>query len=197
MTTAQRGAGDLARQLSADLASHFEPLLVAYQDRLYSFALRLSGNPQDAEEIAQDAFVRAYRALRTYPVERIAALALRPWLYRITLNVYRNRARRKRLALVAVDAAPEDEGAAELADAAQEPPEDAAVRSEQRTLLAAALAALPERHRVAVTLRFVEGLSYAEIASTLAQPVGTAKATGHRGIGRLWERMGGDGGGGG
>ncbi len=106
MTTAERGPGELPMCLSADLEGSFERLMQAYQDRLYSFALRLSGNPQDAEEIVQDAFVRAYRALQGYPAGRIQALALRPWLYQISLNVFRNRVRGKHLTVVAI----EDEG---------------------------------------------------------------------------------------
>ena len=75
-------------------------LVVAYQDRLFSFALRLTGRREDAEEVAQDAFVRAYRALGAYPAERIRTMALRAWLYQITLNVARNRFRGKKLKVV-------------------------------------------------------------------------------------------------
>src|SRR5919199_1366977 len=91
-----RGIGErvLADDLAADLATHFPRLVRAYQDRLFAFALRLAGNPLDAEECLQDAFVRAYRALERYPSEQIGALQIQAWLYRITLNVVRNRARR-------------------------------------------------------------------------------------------------------
>jgi RNA polymerase sigma-70 factor (ECF subfamily) len=64
--------------LAADLEGSFERLVLAYQDRLYAFALRLSGSPQDAEEVVQYAFVRAYRAAARYPAERVGDLALRP-----------------------------------------------------------------------------------------------------------------------
>ncbi|MER3459109.1 MAG: RNA polymerase sigma factor, partial [Chloroflexota bacterium] len=87
---------DLAAQLATGVDSHFERLVLAYQDRLYAFALRLSANPQDAEEIVQDAFVRAYHALKRYEAERIRTMALKPWLYQIALNVFRNRARTRR-----------------------------------------------------------------------------------------------------
>src|SRR5215471_740605 len=89
--------------LARDLDGTFESLVRAYQDRLYSFALRVTRNAQDAEEVAQDAFVRAYRALATYGEERIRALALRAWLYRITLNVARNRLRGKKPKFVSID----------------------------------------------------------------------------------------------
>ncbi len=89
--------------LAGDLDGTFEELVTAYQDRLYSFALRLTGRREDAEEVAQDAFVRAYRALGGYPAERVRAMALRAWLYQITLNVARNRFRGKKLKLVSLD----------------------------------------------------------------------------------------------
>src|SRR5207253_10898988 len=82
--------------LAQDVDLHFERLVCEYQDRLYGFALRLMSQREDAEEVVQDALVRAYRALKTYSAERIRAMALRSWLYQITLNVARNRLRRKR-----------------------------------------------------------------------------------------------------
>ena len=90
---------DVSAALAADLEGSFEQVVVAYQNRLYGFALRLTGSPQDAEEITQDAFVRAYRALATYPAMRIRTLALRPWLHQILLNVFRNRVRYRYLQL--------------------------------------------------------------------------------------------------
>ena len=93
----------LRESIANDLDGTFEELVRVYQDRLFSYALRLTGRREDAEEVAQDAFVRAYRALGTYPAERIRALALRPWLYRITLNVARNRFRGKKLRTVSLD----------------------------------------------------------------------------------------------
>src|SRR5512141_774649 len=100
---AMTGEQTLEACLARDLDGCFERMVREYQDRLYSFAHRLSGNPQDAEEIAQDAFVRAYRAMRAYPAERIRALQLKAWLYRITLNVARNRMRGKRHNHVSID----------------------------------------------------------------------------------------------
>ena len=92
----------LRGRLAEDLDGAFEDLVRAYQDRLFSFALRLTSRREDAEEIAQDAFVRAYRALGTYPAERIRGMALRAWLYQVTLNVTRNRLRGKKLKVVSL-----------------------------------------------------------------------------------------------
>src|SRR5258708_206923 len=93
----------LSAYLAVDLDGHFEHLVRTYQDRLYSFALRLTGSRQDAEESTQDAFVRAYRALQGYAEDRRRAMRLRPWLYQITLNTVRNRVRRPVLITVAAD----------------------------------------------------------------------------------------------
>jgi RNA polymerase sigma factor (sigma-70 family) len=168
----------LPAQLAADLDGHFEQLVRAFQDRLYGFTLRLTGNRQDAEESTQDTFVRAYRALERYPVERRCELRLRPWLYQIALNVVRNRVRRRMLVAVPVDG-PVCDG---LPAHAAEQPENRALQSETQAQLASAIAGLPDRYRSAVVLRHVQGLSYAEAAEILDQPVGTTKSDVHRGL---------------
>jgi RNA polymerase sigma-70 factor (ECF subfamily) len=170
---------ELPAALADDLDGAFEQLVRAYQDRLYAFALRLSGSPPDAEEIAQDAFVRAYRALAGYSAPRIRELALRPWLHRIVLNVFRNRVRGRHLPVTALD--PDGEGL-DLEDARERRPDALLERAERHGTLAALVAALPERYRLAVLLRHIQGLGYGEIAAVLGQPVGTAKAHVHRGV---------------
>ncbi|HEV8609920.1 MAG TPA: sigma-70 family RNA polymerase sigma factor [Thermoanaerobaculia bacterium] len=180
---------DLVNGLADDLDGTFERLVRIFQDRLYSFAHRLCGSREDAEEVAQDSFVRAYRALKTYPAERIRALALQAWLYRITLNVARNRMRRKRVSQVSI----ENGGAAgEAARRAWDSPDDPSSRpdsrleqSQQRANIASLVATLPERYRSAIILRYVEGLSLEEVADILKQPLGTAKSNVHRAVNLL------------
>ncbi|MDQ2966360.1 MAG: RNA polymerase sigma factor, partial [Chloroflexota bacterium] len=96
---------DLATDLATDLDATFERLVLGHQDRLYTIALRLLGNPRDAEEVAQDALVRAYRALATYEPERIRDLRLRPWLATIAINLCRSHARRRTPVLVPLEPA--------------------------------------------------------------------------------------------
>ena len=102
--TAGRSAAAAPGLPSVPSVETFERIVDDYQRRLYGFALRMTGNREDAEEIVQDAFVRAYRALGKMSPEQRAELRLQPWLYTITLNVTRNRLRSKRPSNVALDA---------------------------------------------------------------------------------------------
>jgi RNA polymerase sigma-70 factor (ECF subfamily) len=173
------GAPDpLASALARDLDGSFEAVVREYQDRLYSFALRLIGRAEDAEDVAQDAFVRAYRALKSYNAERIRALALKAWLYRITLNVVRNRLRGKKRRFVPL----------EDWDASDQPSDRPDARAEARrarTDLATLVAHLPERYRDAIVLRYVEGLRVEDVAAILKQPLGTTKSNLHRAVNAL------------
>jgi RNA polymerase sigma-70 factor (ECF subfamily) len=174
---------ELTARLADDLDGNFESLVVAMQEPVYRFAYRWCGNAQDAEEIAQDAFVKAYRALQGYERERIVSLSLRSWLLTIALNVARNRVRGKRLPLDPLDAADL------LIDDASEAPDRFSERRETSGQLEDALLALPPRYRGPVILRHVLGLSYDEIGAALEQPAGTAKSNVHRGIQLLRERL--------
>lgn len=181
----------LRDRLAEDLDGAFEDLVRAYQDRLFSFALRLTSRREDAEEIAQDAFVRAYRALATYPAQRIRGMALRAWLYQVTLNVTRNRLRGKKLKVVSLDhpLSARGETAWEAPGAQAERPDARYEESRRRTDMAALVAGLPERYRAPILLRYVEGLSLEEVARVLRQPVGTAKSNVHRGVNALREAL--------
>jgi RNA polymerase sigma factor (sigma-70 family) len=168
---------ELPLRLSRDLEGNFGDLVTQHQDLVFGVALRVVAERQAAEDVAQEAFVRAYRALKRYPPERIAALRVRPWLAQISLNLARNQRRARR---------PADplEAAAEQAHAADGPLRLAERREEHR-FWSALLAGLPERYRLAVALRHVEGLSYQEMANALARPVGSIKSDVHRGVREL------------
>ncbi len=164
----------LIRQLAADLDAAFPSLVADQQDRLFTIAVRVLGNRSDAEEAAQDAFVRAYRALAGYPADRIRELRLRPWLTTIVLNVCRNRTRVRRVATT------------ELAfEPASEPATDPFASRHARDLWARLLSGLPPAQRTAIVLRHVDGLSYTEMAEVLDRPEGTLKAQVHRGLAAL------------
>lgn len=176
----------LTARLAVDLDRAFASLVAGHQDRLYSIALRFLGEPRDAEEVAQDALVRAYRAMTAYDAERIRALRLRPWLASITVNLARNRRRR-------LDERRPPQQLEPLVDAGAEPrdaderggPHGRAARRETVRTLASALLALPPGPRAAVILRHVDGLSVAEAAAALDRPEGTVKAHASRGLAQL------------
>ncbi len=180
---------ELRHHLAEDLDGSFEPLVRAYQDRLFSFALRVTGNREDAEEVAQDAFVRAYRALGSYPAERVRSLALRAWLYRITLNVARNRLRGKKPRVVSLDHTRDGDTPWEPADDPSSRPDVRYEDRSRRESIQTLVGRLPKRFREPLVLRYVEGLRLDEVAKVLAQPVGTTKSNVHRGIIALREAL--------
>ena len=94
---------ELPDLLATNLRASFELLVLRYASQLYAFALRWIGNPTDAEDIVQVTFERAFITLDNYPVQIIRALNLRPWLYKVTLNVSRNYISRTKLHTVSLD----------------------------------------------------------------------------------------------
>lgn len=180
----------LAAHLARELDTAFPVLVSSHADRLYSIALRLLGDGRDAEEVAQDALVRAYRAMAGYDRARIAELKLRPWLASITVNLARNR--RRNLA----DRQPPRQ-LEPLLDAGFDPPDpDPAGGPVAQALARASLDDLAElllelspAVRAAVVLRHVDGLSVAETAAALGRPEGTIKAQVSRGLERLRQRL--------
>ena len=176
----------LAAALADDLDGSFETLVRAHQDRLYSIALRVLGDPGDAEEAAQDAFVRAYRAMAGYDPARIRELRLRPWLATIVLNLCRSRLTRRPAAArhaLSLDA-PLPGDLEPRADDRTGPVAIADARSAAHDW-AGLLLTLPPAYRSAVVLRHVDGLSYPELAIALDRPEGTVKAQVHRGLAML------------
>jgi len=162
-----------------DLDLAFPDLVRAHQGAVYSVTYRLTGNAPDAEDAAQDTFLRAYRALRGYDADRREALAMRPWLATIAVNVCRNRAR-------TASRRPQVGGAISVEPAAAERSMDEIVGGrESAGVMAAALQRLPQTQRRAIVLHHAAGLTYPEVAAALARPVGTVKADVHRGLASL------------
>ena len=161
------------RRMTDDPLAAYERVVLAYQDRLYRFALRMCGNAADAREITQEAFIRGYRALQRFRPSGGARLALQAWLYRITLT-----SRATTCAGAGRRACPGQPHGHE--PRATETPASVLLGRERRRVLAALVAGLPERYRAPVRLRHVEALSYEDTAAVLRQPRGTTKANVHR-----------------
>jgi RNA polymerase sigma factor (sigma-70 family) len=166
---------DLIAQARRGDAAAYATLVRAHQDVAFRTAMLITGHPQDAEEAAQDGFLKAWRALHRFR----AGEPLRPWLLTIVANEARNRrraaGRREHLALRAAAAAPRAPGEAEAAY--------------DRDGLAAAIGRLREEDRVVIGCRYLLDLSEAETAAALGVARGTVKSRLSRALGRLREEM--------
>jgi RNA polymerase sigma-70 factor (ECF subfamily) len=161
------GLDPLAMRLADGDPKAPRKLVERHYAELYRYALSVLRDERAAEDAVQETFERALSALGRYPEGRLRAMRLRPWMYRITLNVARNHLRRRREVPVEEIASGSDEGREGVMD------------------VLAALGRLPERQRVAVTLRYLQDLPYAEISGVTGWPEGTAKTLVRRGLGRL------------
>lgn len=161
---------DLCARLASDLEGAFPEVVELLSGDVFSGLRRLAGH-HAAEDLMQETFIRAYRALGTYDTDRIGALKLRGWIWTIALNLGRNHARDK--ARRPIPVALEDRHGIED----PELPDSAAW--DRR------LAALPTPQKRAVVLRHVVGLDYPEIAEATGRAEGTVKSDVHRGLERL------------
>ena len=157
----------------------YEDLMYAHQGIAFRTAYVIAGNAADAEEAAQDGFVKAWRALGRFR----EGAPFRPWLLRIVANEARNRrrsaGRRTHLALRAAAEQPSGDAAPS--------PEAALLSAEQRETLLAAVNELSEDQRTVISLRYFVGLSEHETAEALGLPIGTVKSRTARALERLRE----------
>lgn len=165
---------DLVKSLAADLDGTFPVVVEEMGSKLFWGLRRICGDHQEAEDLTQETFIRAYRALEGYDHDRIAQLSLRPWLWTIAMNLGRNhvRNRSRRPTFVA------------MTESGAEDPEPVDNAAWDRRL-----ESLSREQRAAVVLRHVVGMSVREISETTGRPEGTVKADVHRGLGRLRKAM--------
>jgi RNA polymerase sigma-70 factor (ECF subfamily) len=171
----------LCERLATDVDSAFPELVAIHQDLVFGVVLRVVRDESRAQDVAQESMVRAYRALKRYPPQRIHEMRLRPWLARIALNSARNevRARKQDVHHEQINEA------AERLPATTDGPARLVERHDEQRMWARLLDGLPPRYRLPVALRYVEGLSYAELAEALGRPLGTVKSDVHRGVALL------------
>jgi RNA polymerase sigma-70 factor, ECF subfamily len=160
----------------------WETLVRTYQGIAFRTAYLLAGNAADAEEAAQDGFVKAFRALGRFR----RGATLKPWLLRIVANEARNAARSARRLRSAV----ERNAALEALPPREDDPESLAVSRERRAELLAAVRSLSEPHRMVVTCRYLLDLDEEETATVLGWPRGTVKSRLHRALSRLRAGLG-------
>jgi RNA polymerase sigma-70 factor (ECF subfamily) len=175
----------VARAKAGDLDS-FNQLVSRWERPIYALAYRTLGREEDARDVVQEAFLRAYRGLKGFKGEA----KFSSWLYRITLNLCRDWSRRERRAPIVQ--VPEGTDPVELADEqvqTTESVEDLVARREMSEAVAKAMAELPEEQRTAILLKEYHGLTFQEIAGMLDCPLSTVKTRLYQGLSVLRRRL--------
>ena len=165
---------ELVRRVQAGDQSAFNLLVLKYQHRVLKLVGRFVNDPTEAEDVAQEAFLKAYRALASFRGDS----AFYTWLYRIAINTAKNALVSQRRRPVDFDLDLQDpdqyERQAKLREA--DTPEGVLLTDEIRAVVEEAMEQLPEDLRTAIVLRELEGLSYEEIAEAMDCPVGTVRS---------------------
>jgi RNA polymerase sigma-70 factor (ECF subfamily) len=173
LTAAETDKQLVARVQKGDSRA-FDMLVLKYQHKILSLIGRYVNDADEVQDVAQEAFIKAYRALPKFRGES----AFYTWLYRIAINTAKNhlvsRSRRPPGSDVEVEDAEHYEGGGALRDI--ETPESALFGAELKAVVEQAIAGLPDDLRSAVTLREFDGLSYEDIAEIMACPVGTVRS---------------------
>jgi RNA polymerase sigma-70 factor (ECF subfamily) len=175
----------VARAKAGDLDC-FNQLVLRWERPIYALAYRTLGREEEARDVVQEAFLRAYRGLRGFKGEA----KFSSWLYRITLNLCRDWSRRERRAPIVQ--VPEGTDPMDLADEHVQPTEsveDLVARREMSVAVAKAMAELPEEQRTAILLKEYHGLTFQEIAGMLDCPLSTVKTRLYQGLSVLRRRL--------
>lgn len=175
------GEDKLVRLAQAGDTDAFSELVIAHQQFVYNLALGALGDPMEAEDTTQEAFVRAWQALPRF--QRKATF--RTWLYRIATNLCYNRLPRLRKEMTAIG----DDKIEDLASKPSGNPQSQMEAAELRAFLHQQIEALPERYRLLIMLRFQHELQYAEIAEIVGIPLGTVKTGIYRARQRLAQAL--------
>ncbi len=172
--TDSAGDAELVRRVQAGDKKAFDVLVQKYQHKLVKLIMRYVQDPVESLDVAQEAFIKAYRALPNFRGDS----SFYTWLYRIGINTAKNhlvaQGRRPPDADIDVQDAEQYDVDARLKD--QDTPERLAQRDEIERVIFDAIERLPEDLRTAITLRELEGLSYEEIAQAMDCPVGTVRS---------------------
>ena len=153
----------------------FEELLLLHQKKVYNLCLRMGANPDDALDLSQEAFLRAWRSLGQYQFEA----SFSTWLFRLTSNIcidFLRRKKRRQETSLTESYDDSDEGAEISVPDAQPGPEQQAITNETKIELARAMEQLSPEHREILQLRVIEDLQYEQIADILGVRVGTVKS---------------------
>jgi RNA polymerase sigma-70 factor (ECF subfamily) len=163
----------LVEEALAGSVPAFEKLVSLYSKKIYNYCYRMAGNKEDAEDILQDVFVKAYRSLNGF--RRNSQFST--WLYRIAYNACIDHHRKKKIVTVPVLGV-DEEGRQLVTEIASDGPslEEQVLSNERKLAVQKAIAKLRPEYRTVILLREIDGLSYDEIACVLNIPLGTVKS---------------------
>ncbi|HEY0783573.1 MAG TPA: sigma-70 family RNA polymerase sigma factor [Thermoanaerobaculia bacterium] len=182
------GDAELVARALAGSQEAFRHLVTRFERPVYTLVLRMVHDPASAEDLAQEVFVKAFRRLDSYdPARKLAS-----WLFKIAHNTTIDHLRKSELDVVPLTAPEEDDRGdllAILADSSHEDPAAAAERRDMARVLSRAIATLRPEYRSTVVMRYVEDLSYQEIAEITGLPLGTVKTNLHRARKELAQAM--------
>jgi RNA polymerase sigma-70 factor, ECF subfamily len=165
----------LVRRVQRGDKGAFDALVLKYQHKVVKLVMRYVRNPAEAEDVAQEAFIKAYRALPQFRGDS----AFYTWLYRIAINTAKNTVVSRDRSPVEYDLdAQNSDDSYDMQSRLKDPetPEGLVLTEEIRGTVNSAIEALPEDLRTAIVLRELEGLSYEEIAESMGCPVGTVRS---------------------
>ncbi|MBN2369210.1 MAG: sigma-70 family RNA polymerase sigma factor [Vicinamibacteria bacterium] len=162
----------------------FDSLMFRWERKIQGAIYRLTGSEEDARDLAQEAFLRAYRALKGFKGEA----RFSSWLYQIALNLCRDRMRRRK-GKTWVSLEELTEGGEIAASHARPSALDMIEARDLSRIVADAVAALPEEQREVIILKEYEGMTFAEIATALEVPISTVKTRLYRGLGQMRRRL--------
>lgn len=177
---AQLDSETLIRRCQRGDTLAIEVLICRYQNYIYRLCTLVMRNEQDAEDMTQETFIRAFRALPRFEIR--PGTSFEAWLYRIAVNACRSRMRRKWYQVF-----PWPDPAPQMVAEPEEQPERRVIQGEQRDRILEAIDRLGEKHRLVVILRYYAGLTNEEIAQTLGIPSGTVRSRLHIARQRLRE----------
>lgn len=167
----------------------FDKLIDKYQDKIFNFAYRITGNYEEASDVSQEAFIRAFNSIKTFRNEA----AFSSWMYRIVKNIYIDRLHvAERLPYISLDETIESENGSiqrEIKDVNAISPENELIKNERERIIHDLLNELPPHQRIPLVLYHINNLTYEEIANITKLPIGTVKSRINRARSTMAEKI--------
>lgn len=160
----------IKRARNGDISA-FEELIAEYEKKIYNYCFRMTNNREDAEDLAQEVFIKVYRGLKSFKGDS----QFSTWIYRIAYNTCVDKFRRKKVRVLSMTPANEEEKELDLPDG--EPlPEEKVLQAEKKKLIQECIESLKPEYKTVIILRDIQDHTYESIADILGIPLGTVKS---------------------